>query len=92
MSHQITPRLRHVDLPICYLHHEQSNGLFEVRKILSRIQFANLGTKSESGPSLLRSSSIAMGHIHIKNLPQEQYDALTSLGPISCYKHFSCES
>ena len=83
LSHRITPRLRHVGIPICYLHHEHGNGLFEATSIPYRIQFANTCTKPESGPRLMRSSSIAMGHSHIRQLPQEPYDQLTSIAPLS---------
>lgn len=87
-SHRITPRLRHVDIPTCFLHHEHGNKTFEVKQIPSRIQFANMGKKPESGPSLIRSSSIAMCHVHINDLSTEHYDTLCSIAPISCYKHF----
>ena len=87
-TRRITPRLRHVDIPICFLHHEHENGFFEAKQVPSRIQFANMGTKPETGPQLMRNSSLAMGHVHIQHLPQEQFDALTSIAPISCYQHF----
>ena len=63
LSHRITPRLRHVHIHVCYLHHEYGNGLFEAKSVPSRIQFANMGTELESSPRLMRSSSIAMGHV-----------------------------
>ena len=80
-----------MDIPICYLRHEHGNGLFEDTSVPSRIQFANMGTKSESGPHLMQSSSIAMGRNHIRKLPQEQYDQLASIAPLSCYTHFRRE-
>ena len=87
-SHRIAPRLRHARMSVFFLHHEHGNKTFEVKQVPSRIQFANMGTKSESGPSLIRSSSIAMGHVHINGLSTEHYDTLCSIAPISCYKHF----
>ena len=84
-SRLITHWLRHVDIPIFYLQHEHGNGLFETKSVPSRIQFANMGTKVESGPHLMRSSSIAMGHARVSNLPKDQHDALVSIAPISCY-------
>ena len=44
---RITPRLRYADIPICYLHHEYVNGLFVTKSIPSRIQFVNMGSKTE---------------------------------------------
>ena len=77
-----------MDIPICYLNHEHGNGLFATKSMPSRIKCANIGAKPESGPHLMRSSSIAMGHSHIRQLPQEQYDQLTSIAPLSYYTHF----
>jgi len=67
-SRQITPRLRHVDIPIYYLHHKKGNILFECQSIPSQIQFANMGTKPESRLHLICLSSIAIGHVHIRDL------------------------
>ena len=36
----------------------------------------NVGTKPETGPALLRSSSLCMGHVHLKDLLADQYAAL----------------
>ena len=91
LDHWITPRLRHVDIPICYLHREHRNGLCEANQYLYRINFANVGTKPESSPHLMRSSSIAMCRVHVRQLPQEQYDILTLHASLSCYNHFRSE-
>ena len=87
LSRRITPRLRHVDIPICYLHHKHGNGLHEAKSVPSRINFSNVGIKPESGPHLMRSSFLSKVHVHVRQLPQEQYDILTSLAPLSCYNH-----
>ena len=57
----------------------------------SRIQFSNMDTKPESGPHLMRSSSIAMGNVHMRNLPQDQCDTLVSIASIICYNTFCRE-
>ena len=51
--HHITPRSRHVDIPMCYLYHEHDNGLFETKYVPSRIQFSNMGNKTDSVPNLM---------------------------------------
>ena len=84
LSHQINTRLRHVNIPICYLHHDHGNGPHESKSAPSRIQFANMDTKLESGTYLMRSSSISMGPVYLSQLPHDQYDILTSLAPLSC--------
>ena len=90
-ANKITPRLRHIDLPLAYLHYEHTKEVFQAVQTPSRIQIANMGTKPESGPSLLRSASIAMGHTHIKDLSPEHYAELIKPAPISCYKCYSRE-
>ena len=87
-SHRITPWLSHVDIHIFYLQNEHGNGFVETNSVLSRIQFSNVGTKTESGQHLMRSSFISMNHVHVHNLPTDQYDVLVSIAPISCYNQF----
>lgn len=91
-SHRITPRLRHIDIPLCYMHNEQSKGVFEVFQVGTRIQMANMGTKPETGPALMRNSSLCMGHVHLKDLPEDQYRILSEPHPISCYGYFRREN
>ena len=84
---KITPRLRHVDLPLAYLHYEHTKEVFQAVQSPSWIQIANMGTKSESGPSLMRSASITMGHTHIQDLSDDHYAELIKPAPLSCCKH-----
>ena len=91
LSHRINPRFRHADIPIFYLHHDHGDGLHEAKSVHSRIQFASMDTKPESGSHFMCSSSVTMGHVHVRQLPQEQHDILTSLAPLSCYDHFRRE-
>ena len=91
-SHRITPRLRHIDTPLCYIHEEQAKGIFEVIQVGTRIQIANMGTKPETVPSLLRNSSMCMGHVNLKDLPEDQHATLIVPHPISCYDYFRREN
>ena len=63
-------------------------GPFDVIKNPSRIELAKTGAKLESGTSLLWNTSIAMGHTHIKYLPDSQFLSLSVPAPISYYKHY----
>ena len=83
-----TPRIRHVDLPLDYLHCAHAKDVFQAVQTLSRIQIANVGTKPESGPSLMRSVSIEMGHTHNQALSTEHCAAFIKPDPISCCKHY----
>ena len=60
-ANKITPRLGHIDLTLAYLHYEHTKEVFQAVQTPSRIQIANMGTKPESGPSLMRSECIVMG-------------------------------
>ena len=88
-SNHIRPYLRHVDLPLCCLHYEHRKGAFELILILSKMQIASMGTKPESGPSLIRLLSIAMGHVHSLYLLPEHSQELEIPLPIRCYEHFN---
>ena len=70
-------------MPICFFHHDYGNKIIEVKQVLSRTQYANMGTNLESGPSLIRLSSIAMGHVNINDFSKENYNSLCSSSPIS---------
>ena len=70
LSHRITPRLRNVDIFICYLRHEHGNSLHEAKLVPSRVKFSSVGTRPECGLYLMRSSSIGMDHVHLSQLPQ----------------------
>ena len=87
-SNRITPYLRHVDLPLCYLHYEHRKGTFKPILILSKMQIANIGTKPESGPSLMRLPSIAIECAHTCNLSEDHLKELGKRCIISCYEHF----
>ena len=53
---------------------------------------ANMGTKPETGPDLLRNSSLCMGHIDFMDLPVDQHATLIVPYPISYYNHFGREN
>lgn len=87
-AHRVTPRLRHIDIPLCYLHMEHQLGTFRVEQRPSRFMMADFLTKPHSGPSLLRLSSWSMGHQHLASLPTWHLEALSSFGPISTLPSF----
>ena len=51
-----------------------------------------MGTKPESGPTLLRSSSFAMGHVHSKDLSNVHYAELMSIAPVGLYIYYKREN
>ena len=91
-SHRITPQLRHINILLCYMHNEQTKGLFEVIQTPMRIQIANMDTKAETGLSLFCNSSISIGYVHLKDLPEDQHAILIVPFPISYCKYFRREN
>ena len=89
MINKITPRLQYIDLLLAYLCYEHTKEVFQVVQTLSRIQIDDIGTKSDSRTSIIRSASMSMGHTHIQDLSTEHHAELIKLAPLSYYKHYS---
>ena len=62
--------------------------MFNVTHAPDRIQIDNMGTQLESGPILMRPSSITMGHTHIQKLLAEHYAELYKPSMISACKYY----
>ena len=52
-SKRMTPRVRHFDIPIAYLHEHRSRDTFIPQKVCTQLQLADLGTKPHP-PIVLR--------------------------------------
>ena len=63
--------------------------MFQAVQNPSRIQIANMGTKHDSVPSLMRSVSIEMGDTQIQDMSTEYHAELIKAAPLSCYNHYS---
>ena len=87
-SQRITLCLRYADIPICFLHNEHAKGFFSLLHKPQYIQIANVGTKPELEPHLLRLSSLAMGHVYLKDLSNKHYNKLICPSLISVYNYY----
>ena len=87
-AHRLTPRLKHIDLPLCLLHHENNLDTFTIIQQPSRFMLPDILIKSHSGPSLLRMLSWSMGHVHLASLPSWHLEELSKPAPISTLPHF----
>ena len=80
-------RLKHVDFPLAHVHHEYTKEVFHDVQTLSRIQISNMGNNPESGPSIMMSASIEMGHTHIQAFFTDHHAELIKPASTSCSKH-----
>ena len=52
----VTPRVKHIDIPVCFRQYCYDNGLFIPKYEMSSIMTADMGTKPCSGPIISRSN------------------------------------
>ena len=87
-AHRVTPHLKHLDLPVCYIHNEHRLGTFTAKYRESRFMIPDFMTKPHSGPSLLRMSAWSLGHSYLPTLPEWHYKELEKEGMISTLEQF----
>ena len=78
-----SPRLRHIDISLSYLHQEFDMTPIEPVHAPARHMLVDFLTKHKSGQSILHESSCLMGHVHLLSLPPEHFKNLSSIAPIS---------
>ena len=64
-AHRVTPRLKHMDLPVCYIHNEYRLGTFTTSYRESRFMLPDFITKAHSVPSLLHILSWSLSHNYL---------------------------
>ena len=82
-SGRMTPRLKHIDVPLCYLHEKHRSGEFEVIECSTHLMLADGLNKSLSGNTLHHHSNIYTGRKYLPPKDSEHYRALTDHCPIS---------
>ena len=75
-ANKITPKLRHIHLPLAHLRYDHTKGVFQALQTANVISITNTRTKPRLGSSLIRYASIAMGHAHIQDNSQENCSEL----------------
>ena len=58
---RVTPRVKHIDIPVCFLHEQFDNGLFLTKYENSSVMPAYFCTKPCSGPIIRRSTKWMTG-------------------------------
>ena len=53
---KVTPRVKHIYIPVCFLHEQFDNGLFVPKYDKSSVMTADMCTKPYSGPTISHST------------------------------------
>ena len=77
-----TSNLKHIDLPLQYMHELHSEGILMCLPCSSPMMFADPLTKQETGPKHLQGRDWYMGKRFHPPPTSEHYKLLTTLGPI----------
>ena len=85
---KITNRMRHIDIPLCYMHNEYNLQTFDIGHCPSKLMITNFLTKPLSAPSLARETAFAMGHMHLQTIGEDHFNRLTSRSSVSTTSHY----
>ena len=80
---RLTPRVKHIDVPLCYIHHEHIFGTFDIATCSTHLIFADGLNKALPGPTIKRHSAFYTGRRFFPKQDTEHYDLLTKSVPIS---------
>ena len=69
----VTPRFKHIDIPVCFLLEKFDNGLFLTKYEKSSVMPADMCTKPCSGPIISRSTKWMTGFIFYPTSETEHY-------------------
>ena len=78
-----TPRVKHMDIPLCYLHEKHRNGEFTVIACSTHLMIADGLNKALSGNTLKHHSDIYTGRRFLPPKNSNHYKQLTDLCPLS---------
>ena len=69
----VTPRVKHVYIPVCFLQEKFDNGLFLPKYLKSSVMPADICTKPPSSPIISRGTKCMTGFRFYPNSETEQY-------------------
>ena len=69
----VTTRVKHIDIPVCFLLHKFGNGLFRPKYEKSSVMPADMCTKPCLGPIISRSTKCMIGFIFYPTSETEHY-------------------
>ena len=82
-AQKVTTNLKHMDLPIGYLHNKIIMGSFYCKPCSGKVIFADFLTKQETGPIFKRQRDWYTGKQFYPPANSEHYKLLTSTAPLS---------
>lgn len=82
-AQQVTSNLKHMDIPLRYVHEEHENGALLCLPCSSENMFADTLTKQETGPKHLLARKWYVGHRFYPPVNSQHYQELTKSSPLS---------
>ena len=79
---RLTPRVKHIDIPLKYLHDQHKDGIFEVQKCSTHLMLADYLNKPLPGPSIHRITAINVGRRFYPPLHTPHYNAMLAFAPL----------
>ena len=79
---RLTPRVKHLDIPLKYLHDQHKDGIFEVHKCSTHLMLANFLNKALPGPSIRIFTAINVGRRFYPPLASPHYNAMLAFAPL----------
>ena len=78
-----TPRTKHIDVPLCYIHEKHKSGEFKVSECSTHLMLADGLNKALSGPTLKHHSNIYTGRRFLPPKDSSHYRELTKIHSLS---------
>ena len=91
-ANRVTSRLRHIDIPLCFMYNEHKKETFAPIYCPSKVVPSDFLSKGLTANLTLRQSAWAMGHCHVPFLSSEHLKLLTARAPISSLKEYQDEN
>ena len=80
---RLTPRLKHIDIPLCYLHEKFKSGEYIVIECNTHLMLADGQNKALSAPTLKHHSNLYTGRRFLPPRDSRHYSLLTNLYQLS---------
>lgn len=77
------PQVKHIDIPLCYLHEKHKNGEFVVVECSTHLMIADGLNKALSGPTIKHHPNICTGRRFLPPRDSEHYKILIMYCPLS---------
>ena len=82
-ARKVTSNLKHIDIPLTYLHSLHASSVISTAKATSSTMLANFTTKQETGPQHIRSTKRITGREFYPPITSEHFKTLTKNAPLS---------